>query len=380
MGAEATPIAGSRLDVGFVEDLLEALVSLAKGDFEARLVRTGARDTQDTIAYMVNLMAEEVGDLFSMRLRYRERMEALIASVNDVLVRIAAGEFHSRVQRTFDGSPEDVLAYLVNTAAEEVQELFAELERKNALLEEQATRQAISERSAFSTLSAGVGHELNNPLSYALGNLEFLEQQVQQLLADGDLQRLPEMLAAIADAKEGVGRAARIATDLKKLTPSGEIVFARAEVGELVQSALALIRNTVSHRAQLRCDYGDLPLVMADHGRLGQVLVNLVQNALHALPPDRPADDNLVEILTLRYSEHMVAIEVRDNGQGITSDDLPRIFDSFYTTRPVGQGTGLGLSISKRIISDHGGRIEVESEVSKGSTFRVLLPIARGSA
>ncbi|MCH9682794.1 MAG: hypothetical protein K0V04_15265 [Deltaproteobacteria bacterium] len=377
MVAEVTD-EGSRLDARFVEQLLEAFVSLAKGDFEARLPRTGIRDTQDTIAYLVNLMAEEVGELFSMRSQHRDRMERLIEAATDALVKIAAGEFDARMERSFNGGPEDVLAYLVNTAGEEVQELFDELEQKNALLEEQATRLAIGERSAFATLSAGVGHELNNPLSYSLGNLEYLQHELQQLRNDGNLDRVPEMLTAISDAKEGLGRAARIAADLKKLTPSSEIVFTRSEVDDLVESALALIRNTVSHRAMLRCEYGDVPSVMADHGRLGQVIVNLVQNALHALPLERSTEDNVVEIRTMRHDERMVGIEIRDNGQGISPDSLPRIFDSFYTTRPTGQGTGLGLSISKRIIAGHGGRIEVESEYGQGSVFRVLLPVARG--
>src|SRR5690606_22056696 len=176
---------------------------------------------------------------------------------------------------------------------------------KNALLEEQAARQAIAERSAFSTLSAGVGHELNNPLTYACGNIDYIEQELQTLQADGDLTRVPELLDAIDDARVGLQRAARIAADHKKLTPAVEVALEPANLTAVIDSALTLIRNSVAHRAQLVCRYGEVPRVLADRGRLGQVLVNLVQNALHALPPDRPLEDNVVEVVTYRSAERM---------------------------------------------------------------------------
>jgi signal transduction histidine kinase len=364
------------LDHAFVKALLEVFVSLAQGDFSVRLERTGLRDAEDTIAYLANLMAEELGELFALRQQYHERIDALIRSVTDVLVRIGAGELDARVERTFDGSPEDVLAYLVNSAAEEVQGLFQEREQKNALLEEQAARQAIAERSAFSTLSAGVGHELNNPLTYASGNLDFIEQELLALQSDGDLRRVPELVDAIQDARVGLQRAARIAADLKKLTPATQVQLQAEKLSDVIDSALTLIRNSVAHRARLVCRYAELPPVLADRGRLGQVLVNLVQNALHALPPERSTEENLVEVVTLRSGPSMVVIEVRDNGVGIPAEILPRIFDSFFTTRPVGEGTGLGLAISKRMVVDHGGRIEVDSTVGVGSTFRVFLRVA----
>jgi signal transduction histidine kinase len=373
------PPTPSTLEAGFVSALLEAFVALAQGDFSVRLERTGHRDTTDTIAYLVNLMAEELGELFALRLEYHAKVDALIRSVTDVLVKIGAGELDARVERPYDGSPEDVLAYLVNSAAEEVQGLFQEREQKNALLEEQATRQAIAERSAFSTLSAGVGHELNNPLTYAGGNLDFVEQELVALQTDADLDRIPELLEALRDARMGVQRAARIAADLKQLTPATQVELAPANLPDLIDSALTLIRNSVAHRARLVCHYGQVPMVLADRGRLGQVLVNLVQNALHALPVERALDDNLIEVVTYRSTERMAAIEVRDNGVGIPPENLQRIFDSFFTTRPVGEGTGLGLAISKRMMADHGGRIEVESTVGKGSTFRIFLRVAEGA-
>jgi len=380
MPPEAPPLPNDRgdnlLGEGFVKHLLEAFVLLAQGNFGVRLERSGLRDTEDTIAYLVNLMAEELGELFQLRKQYHDKFEALIRSVTEVLVRIGAGDFEARVERTFDGSPEDVLAYLVNSAAEELRGLFQEREQKNALLEEQATRQAIAERSAFSTLSAGVGHELNNPLAYISGNLDFVEAELSALRVDRDLERLPDLLAAIEDAREGLLRAARIAADLKKLAPATEVELRPETLSDVIGSALTLIRNSVTHHARLVCRYAELPPALVDRGRLGQVIVNLVQNALHALPPGRTTEENLIEVATYRSSASMVVVEVRDNGVGIPPEIKPRIFESFFTTRPVGEGTGLGLAISKRMIVDHGGRIEVESKVGVGTSFRVFLHVA----
>ena len=364
------------LDEAFVSTLLEALASLERGDFDVRLARTGQRGAAATIAHLFDRAAAELGERFAAHEQYRNEIEALIRSVTDVLVRMVAGEYDARVERSFDGSPEDVLAYLVSAVAEELQGLFEEREQKHALLEEQAARQAIAERAAVTTLSAGVGHELNNPLTYASGNLDFLEQELLQLQADGDLRRVPELVEALQDARVGLQRAARIAADLKKLTPATQVRLAPEVLSDVIDSALTLIRNSVVHRARLVCRYAALPRVIADRGRLGQVLVNLVQNALHALPAGRSTDDNLIEVVTYRSSERMVAVEVRDNGVGIRPEIVPRIFDSFFTTRPVGEGTGLGLAISKRMVVDHGGRIEVESTVGEGSTFRVFLRVA----
>jgi CheY-like chemotaxis protein len=116
-----------------------------------------------------------------------------------------------------------------------------------------------------------------------------------------------------------------------------------------------------------------LPSVLANEARLGQVFVNLLVNALQALP-ERPVADNVIRVAT-RLVEGEAVVEISDNGVGIASDVLPRIFDPFFTTKPVGVGTGLGLSISHAIVTALGGKIEVDSQPGMGTTFRILLPV-----
>ena len=365
------------LEEAFLEELREAFVALSQGRFERRLPRNRNRDIQDIIAFLFNLMAEEIGGLFAQRETQRTRMEALIRNATEVLVQMGGGAFDARMHRDYDGSSPDVLAYVVNNAADEVAAMFGELQEKNAALEERASSHAMAEQTAFSTLSAGVGHELNTPLSYASGNLEFVAEELEELQRDGDLGRLMEVLDALRDARDGVRRAAGIAADLKRLAPAlGQSRRPEpCDLREVVDSALTMIRNTVQHRARLLCNYEPVPLVRLDRGRIGQVVVNLVQNALQALPVGRPYAENRIEVAVGRGSQRTVALEVRDNGVGIPPENLPRIFDSFFTTRPVGKGTGLGLALCKRMVSDLRGRIDVESTIAIGSVFRVVLPI-----
>ena len=156
------------------------------------------------------------------------------------------------------------------------------------------------------------------------------------------------------------------------------------EVGELFarreeqHSSLAMIRNIVHHRARLVCRYEAAPPVFVDRGLVSQVVIHLIQNGLQALPPARSHADNRIEVAVLRAADGMVVLEVSDNGVGVPAENLGRIFDSFFTTRPVGQGSGLGLALCKRMVADLGGRIEGESAIEEGSTVRVLLPVAEG--
>lgn len=127
------------------------------------------------------------------------------------------------------------------------------------------------------------------------------------------------------------------------------------------------------HRARVVKDFGPVSAVEGNEARLGQVFLNLLLNAAHAIKPGALAA-NEVRITTRMDEAGRVSVEFTDTGCGIPSEDLPRIFESFFTTKPVGMGTGLGLAISLSIVESIGGSIVVESKVGEGSTFRVVLP------
>jgi len=149
------------------------------------------------------------------------------------------------------------------------------------------------------------------------------------------------------------------------------------DLHRLIDSSIAMISNEVRHHARLVKDYGAVPRVDAPEARLGQVFLNLVQNAAHAIPGGH-ADHNVIAIITGTTDEGDAFVEVHDTGAGVAPEQMERLFEAFYTTKPAGMGTGLGLSICHKIVTGLGGRIEASSCLGVGSIFRVTLPAARG--
>jgi CheY-like chemotaxis protein len=149
------------------------------------------------------------------------------------------------------------------------------------------------------------------------------------------------------------------------------------DVGAAIEASIAMAQNEIRHRARLVRDFAPVGRVMADEGRLTQVLVNLLVNAAHAIP-EGEADRHEIRVVT-RRGPGVVHVEVHDTGAGIERDVLPKIFDPFFTTKAVGTGTGLGLSVCHAIVTALGGRIELESTPGRGTTARVMLPEAAGT-
>jgi signal transduction histidine kinase len=239
--------------------------------------------------------------------------------------------------------------------------------------EQQRTRQQliIAERMAsVGTLAAGVAHEINNPLSVIIGNLDF----IQEALATAGGEVGEQVREPMADVKEAAQRVRAIVRDLRVFSRADEEARAPVDVRKVLDSSLRMARNEIRHRASVDCRYSDVPPVQCNEARLGQVFLNLLINAAHAIPEGR-LDQNSITVSTHEAGSRVV-VEVADTGSGIAPDVLPRIFDVFFTTKPVGVGTGLGLSICHRIVSAMDGEITVESQVGRGTTFRVSLPRA----
>jgi PAS domain S-box-containing protein len=231
---------------------------------------------------------------------------------------------------------------------------------------------------ATGTLAAGVAHEINNPLAYVVGCLDFLREEVQRLRATVPESELAEATAALADAREGAERVKLIVRDLKTFTRADEST-APVDVREVIESSINIAFSEIKHRARLERDYGDTPRVLANAARLGQVFLNLLVNAAQSIEEGHAAA-NEIRIVTHPDPRGRVVVEVRDSGSGIPPEILARIFDPFFTTKPIGAGTGLGLSICRNIVRALGGQISVESHVGVGSTFRVELPASPANA
>ncbi|MBM4361203.1 MAG: response regulator [Deltaproteobacteria bacterium] len=221
---------------------------------------------------------------------------------------------------------------------------------------------------ALGQLAAGVGHEINNPLSYITANLAYVRENIGGQSVDA-----PALRQALDEALEGARRVASIVTDLKTFARTEPVRLRSVDVTAVVDDALKMCGNQLRHRARVVRELGPVPAIHADAGRLLQVLINLLINAAHALPDGR-AEENSVTVRTGTDPRGWAFLEVSDTGMGMTAEVLARALDPFFTTKPQGLGTGLGLSVSANLVKSCGGTLELSSVSGVGTTARIALP------
>ena len=221
------------------------------------------------------------------------------------------------------------------------------------------------------TLAAGVGHEINNPLTYVGANIEFALGATRRLAETAPSPQMSELIEVLDEARDGAERIGKIVRGLRAFARENAPlvpVDVHAAIEIAVNMAVHELRGKVNVTKELR----EVPLVLGDESRLSQVFVNLLVNAAQSLPT-ADVERNRITIRSTHLDDGRVAIDVEDNGAGIAEDVVPRIFDPFFTTKEVGKGTGLGLSISHSIVASLGGDITCRSAPGKGTTFRVVL-------
>jgi PAS domain S-box-containing protein len=234
----------------------------------------------------------------------------------------------------------------------------------------------VSDRMAsVGMLAAGVAHEINNPLAAVMANLDLIAREARRLERFVGPSELAELVDELADAREASERVRETVRDLKVFSHAQDDEERRPlELNLVVESVSRMAGNELRHRARLVKQLSEVPRVLASEARLSQVLLNLLLNAVQAIPDGQSWNHEIRLVTRHEPARERVVVEVRDSGCGMSRDVLRRLFTPFFTTKPVGVGTGLGLSICNRIVTAMGGEIEVESELGKGSCFRVLLP------
>jgi signal transduction histidine kinase len=262
-------------------------------------------------------------------------------------------------------------------------------EQNQALREAQAALVQNEKLASLGRVAAGLAHEINNPVAYVTNNLVVLRRDMQAALAaldayrqgradegarlaeEADLAYFQENFArTCGKSLEGLRRVRDIVENLRDFARLDEAEFKDADLNAALASTLEILRHEVKKKEiHLETHFEPLPPVPCHPGKINQVFLNLLANAIDAC--DR---GGTVAARTRAEGDKGVVVEIQDNGCGIKPEHRSRLFEPFFTTKPVGQGTGLGLSVSFGIIRDHGGGIEVESEVGRGSTFRVRLP------
>jgi signal transduction histidine kinase/ActR/RegA family two-component response regulator len=247
---------------------------------------------------------------------------------------------------------------------------------------------AVSDRMAsVGTLAAGIAHEINNPLAAVIANLDLVGEAVTRLepAATGAAETGPSVACQLGDVREllaearsAADRIRHVVRDLKLFSRPDEERRGPVDVRRVMESTLRMAGTEIRHRARVVQDYGEVSPVEGNEARLGQVFLNLVVNAAQAIA-EGDIERNEIRVVTRMDDAGHVVVQVSDTGAGVAPDVLDRLFEPFFSTKPVGIGTGLGLSICRRIVREHGGNITVQSALGKGTTLRVVLPAARGT-
>lgn len=232
---------------------------------------------------------------------------------------------------------------------------------------------AVTDRlTSLGTMAASMGHEINNPLSYNLTNIEFALGSLRELAERNAAAEIDDVIQALDDARMGSIRIASIVADLRRFSRSQEEVQREVDVRVCVEWALRLTANQLRHAARLVTGFEDMPQVLGNDVRLSQVFVNLLGNASQAITG--PTASNEIRVVARTDERGWAVVEISDTGPGMPPEIVSRVFDPFFTTKPAGVGWGLGLSICREIVVWMGGELCVTSEVGRGSTFSVALP------
>lgn len=378
-----------RRDEAILDSLLDAVVE--REPLRARLSAILGHEETAEIYHLKD------GRIFECRSRPQylgERIVGRVFSFDDITeakhAEAALRESRDQLEQRVRERTADLLA--ANARLEVKKQHQDELIRKLEAAQNQLLQ---SEKLAsIGQLAAGVAHEINNPVGFVNSNLNTLQRYVRDMLrlldayeslerssSEVDLEPVRQVKKEIDadflredighlldDSLDGLRRVKSIVQDLKNFShvDRAELEWADIEAG--LDSTLNVVWNELKYKARVIKEYAGAPQIRCLPSQLNQVFMNLLINAAHAIEGQGEI------VIRTGFDDDQLWVEVSDTGKGIPSEHLKRIFEPFFTTKPVGKGTGLGLSLAYGIVSKHGGRIEVSSEVGRGSTFRVILP------
>lgn len=228
-------------------------------------------------------------------------------------------------------------------------------------------RYQLANWQAMLGLAAGIAHEIGNPLNSLTIHLKLLSKMISKV-PSGERKNAESSLKAM---ESEMARLDQIIRNFLRATRRKPLRFEAIQINDLLQKTLLFLKPELKHsKIKVIEDFGkDIPVFLIDPDRIQQVFVNIIKNAIHAMPKGGTLKINT------EGKEKLCMIHFQDTGVGIFPDMVPRIFDAYYTTKE--EGSGLGLMIVHQIIKEHGGRIEVQSKPNQGSTFTVLLPIRK---
>jgi len=299
----------------------------------------------------------------------------------------------------------DELRKLHYQLLQEKDDLEGYVAKRTAELKETQKQLIQSEKLAsIGQLAAGVAHEINNPIGYVSSNIQILDEYIEQYLkilhmvehlkkavGDNDLPKarllsqqigavekeikfdfiIEDMGKILEESKRGIERVKRIVMDLRTFARDEQGTMEWRNIEEIMEGILRIALNEMKYKAELVKDYRPVPQIFCDGQKIGQVFLNLLVNAAYAIDSKKRGTISI----QIYQQDQNACVSITDTGKGIPLEQLNKIFDPFFTTKPAGKGTGLGLNISYEIVKKYGGEMKVQSEVGKGTTFTVILPV-----
>jgi two-component system, NtrC family, sensor kinase len=331
-----------------VNDVAQSPIFLPLPDWDAGSEMCVALKNGDQTIGVIDVESQKKNAFSQTDLLLLESLAGILSNV------ISSAEQYQKLQATVDQ---------LQAAREELQERIVSQRITESRLVQAAKLAAVGE------MAAGIAHELNNPLTTVSG---FTELVLGELPADARVRTDLELVL-----KESQ-RARSVVRRLLDFARQSESAHVRSDVNEIITDVLALVHHLLhTSGIQLFTDFAkNLPWVSVDRNQMKQVFLNIIHNALHSMPTG--GELHIVTDRKRRDQRAWLTITFRDTGIGIAPENLERLFEPFFTTRAKDGGTGLGLSVTYGIVTDHGGRIDVESEVGKGTSFIVWLPVEVG--
>jgi signal transduction histidine kinase len=347
---------------------------------------------------------------------------AIASSVALLLGAVAARAVARSIEQRLRNTVDDLMAVKGELARanreleERVGQRTAELSEANRQLRSEMTHRSQIEvelrqsqkLESVGQLASGIAHEINTPVQFVADSCSFLETatedlvsvitayrealtelerdpaalaaaaaRVRELEADRDVTYLSEQIPlAIARSLQGLDRVSAIVRAMKEFAHKDQAQQAPADLNRAILSTLTVARNEYKYVAEVTTELADLPMVTCHVGELNQVFLNMIINSAHAIASAKAEQDrDGMIVIRTRARGIQVEIEIEDNGCGIPPHEIDKIYDPFFTTKPIGQGTGQGLAIARAVVDKHGGKVEVTSRVGYGTTFAITLPV-----
>jgi two-component system NtrC family sensor kinase len=341
------------------------------------------------------IILTDLGNLGALNRGLEAGADDFVAKSNDVAILLARIQalirrrvFHEENSRIVEEQKSRELEMLRAHAGREIAEARAtiaeklvqanrDLQEANRKLKDTQAQLIQNEKMAsLGQLVAGIAHEINNPLAFVVNNLFLVETSLDGLFPEIEpalprpaFGKLRKARVQLGEMKEGLDRVKELVLDLRTFSRLDEGEFKCVDVVEILDAVLLLMKHKMNGRIGVEKNYSKDRNLFCSPGRLNQVFMNLIGNALDAV-----AEQGCL-VITTRQTGETFLVSIRDTGSGIAEAIRGKIFDPFFTTKPVGQGTGLGLAISYGIIQDHRGSIEVQSEEGVGTEFIVKIPL-----